>query len=70
MSPKGLLCFLNFECSCMYKFLLFSTICTPLPSLLPGMLRKTGLLGFLSGALLPFFKCKESFWKKGGGYNE
>jgi len=28
---------------------------------LPAMLRKTGLLGFLSGALLPFFKCKESF---------
>jgi len=25
------------------------------------MLRKTGLLGFLSGVLLPFFKCKESF---------
>jgi len=25
------------------------------------MLRKTGLLGFLSGMLLPFFKCKESF---------
>jgi len=31
------------------------------------MLRKTGLLGFLSGVLLPFFKCKESFWKTGGG---
>jgi len=31
------------------------------PSLLPGMLRKTGLLGLLSGVLLPFFKCKESF---------
>jgi len=25
------------------------------------MLRKTGLLGFLSGVLLPFFKCKKSF---------
>jgi len=31
------------------------------------MLRKTGLLGLLSGVLLPFFKCKESFWKTGGG---
>jgi len=34
---------------------------THLPSLLPGMLRKTETLGFLSGMLLPFFKCKESF---------
>jgi len=25
------------------------------------MLRKTGPLGFLSGMLIPFFKCKESF---------
>ena len=39
----------------------FSTTCAPLPSLLPGMLRKTGPLGFLSGMLIPFFKCKESF---------
>jgi len=32
-----------------------------LPGLLPKMLRKTGLLGFLSKMLIPFFKCKESF---------
>jgi len=32
-----------------------------MPNQLPGMLRKTGPLGFLSGMLLPFFKCKESF---------
>ena len=58
---RGFLCFLNFGCLRVYKLLSFSTTCAPLPSLLPGMLRKTRLLGFLSGVLLPFFKCKESF---------
>ena len=43
--------------------------CAPPPCLLPGMLRKTGLLGFLFGMLLPFFKCKESFGYVGVVYN-
>jgi len=43
---RGFLCFLNFACSRVYKFLLSSTTCVPLPNQLPEMLKKQGLLVF------------------------